>query len=1085
MMKENGIMIEQVIFEEVVDKDKKKKRRGRRPKTNFASSSSVYGSANGTHEATECLGTECGSNNVSMSMSSSFSQKCGSDSHAMKDPGMATVCNGGFSSLPTMHIREEAPELGSTKDQCQYPSVSKDNVFSRSCPEPIYHKDTNGSLPINMNSICRKNQQDADMRKNYFDPYWSVDTVNEAIQKGEIFVATFRVNAHNRLEAYCTIDGLSTDVLINGVAAQNRAVEGDVVAVRIDPLALWTRLKGSAGHTKNCDPSDGSKGIEVIGVNCKGKEKVGDDSEPNKCVPTSSDPSNFCHDPLTPIGKICSLIRSFPFKRPTGTVVAIIKKSPRRDTVVGFLGINQWLPYRDGLKKETKKKRSFVSSFSGEFIYLTPNDAKFPTMLVSLSNLPDCINKRLMEGDATLEMDLVAARIDDWREDSLLPHAHVMHDFGRGGEIEPQIAAILFENAICHMEFSAELLSNLPEGSWQVPLEELESRKDLRNLCTFTIDPARAADLDDALSVERVSDGILRVGVHIADVSYFILPDTPLDIEAQTRSTSIYLRQHKVPMLPPLLSENIASLVPGKDRLAFSILFDLNLVGDVVDRWIGRTIIRSCCKLSYQHAQDIIDKSMDVERHGIFQFPELYGQFGWEDVIGSVRILHEISKRVKENRFKDGAIRLENSKPFILFDEQGIPYDSMLAEQTESNYLVEEFMLLANRTAAEVISRAYPDCALLRRHPEPNGRKLKEFEAFWCKHGLELNTSSSGQFNLSLGKIKDVLQNDPVLFDILVSYASRPMQLATYFCTGALRDRENEWAHYALAMPLYTHFTSPLRRYADIVVHRTLSAAIEAEELYLQQEKMISKSSKGEEIMTKCFSNVYFDVHTVESKKFREAIAATTSKYRIPHMEIVADIAVYCNEKGLACRRAEDASEKLYLWALLKKRETFVAEARVLGLGPKFMSIYIHKFAIERRIYYDEVEELTVEWLETTSTLVLNLCTDRRTSRRASPNKSRPLEDVAWVINPCDLEPGLSNCVNNLNEVSTTQEARIDGIVQKNRGSSDEPGNEVEPAVLPLTVRILSTIHVALHPIGGGDGPLDIGARLYVCSYLK
>ncbi|PIA55209.1 hypothetical protein AQUCO_00800142v1 [Aquilegia coerulea] len=939
MMKGNGIMMEQqVVFVDVVDKDKKKKRRSnRRPKHNIASSSSssscsVYGSANGTHEATEWSGTVNGSNNVSMTMNSSYSQKFGSDSHAIKDPGMGTVCNGGFSSFPTMHIDEEAPELGSIKDQCQYPSVSKDNVFSRSCPEPIYHKDTNGSLPINVNSLCQENQQAVDMRKKYFDPYWLVETVNEAIQKGEIFVATFRVNAHNRLEAYCTIDGLPTDVLINGVAAQNRAVEGDIVAVRIDPLALWTRLKGSAGNTNNGGRSDGSKAVEVVGVNCKGKEKVGDDSEPNKCIPMSSDVSNFGHDPLTPIGKICALVSSFPFKRPTGTVVAIIEKSPRRDTVVGFLGINQWVPYREGLKKETKKKQSSVSSFSGEFIHLTPNDAKFPKMLVSLSNLPDCINKRLMEGDATVEMELVAARIDDWREDSLLPHAHVMHNFGRGGEIEPQVAAILFENSICHTEFSAESLSNLPESSWQVPFKELESRKDLRNLCTFTIDPATASDLDDALSVERVSDGILRVGVHIADMSYFILPDTPLDIEARNRSSSIYLQQHKVPMLPPLLSENIGSFVPGKDRLAFSILFDINLVGDVVDRWIGRTIIRSCCKLSYQHAQDIIDKLMDVERHGKFQLPDLYGPFGWEDVIGSVKMLHEISKMLKENRFKDGAIRLENSKPFILFDEQGIPYDSMLAEQTESNYLVEEFMLLANRTAAEVISRAYPDCALLRRHPEPNGRKLKEFEGFCCKHGLELNTSSSGQFNVSLGKIKDVLQNDPVLFDILVSYASRPMQLATYFCTGVLRERENEWAHYALAMPLYTHFTSPLRRYADIVVHRTLAAAIEAEELYLQQEKIISKSSKGDEIMAKCFSNFYFDVHTAESKKFREALAATTSKYRVPRMEIVADIATYCNEKRLACRRAEDASEKLYLWALLKKREVFIRFALIMPI---------------------------------------------------------------------------------------------------------------------------------------------------------
>ena len=512
--------------------------------------------------------------------------------------------------------------------------------------------------------------------------------------------------------------------------------------------------------------------------------------------------------------KICAAINSFPSKRPTGSVVAIIERSPRRVAVVGFLSVKQWLSSRVLHRKGAKMNKTYLSLSDSEYIQLTPTDPKFPKMVVPVKGLSDCIKKRLEDGDASMEMELVAAQISDWGEESSLPLAHVMHIFGRGGEIEPRIAAILFENAIRPSEFSPESLSCLPHIPWKVPQEEIERRRDLRNLCIFTIDPSTATDLDDALSVEKLSGGNFRVGVHIADASYFVLPDGVLDREAQSRSTSVYLLQHKLPMLPPLLSENLGSLIPGVDRLAFSIFWDINLAGDVVDRWIGRTVIQSCCKLSYEHAQGIIDGMFDVEGSKILgnDCPQLHGHFKLPEVIRSIKYLYAISKTLRANRFNDGALLLDGAKVILLFDEHGVPYDSTFSVRKDSNSLVEEFMLLANRTAAEVISRAFPDNALLRRHPEPNLRKLREFEAFCSKHGLELDTSSSGQFNHSLEQIREKLKNDSVLFDILLSYASRPMQLATYFCSGDLKDNKNEWSHYALAVPLYTHFTSPLRR---------------------------------------------------------------------------------------------------------------------------------------------------------------------------------------------------------------------------------------------------------------------------------
>lgn len=724
----------------------------------------------------------------------------------------------------------------------------------------------------------------------------------------------------------------------------------------------FTGTSNSSAPAENDLPPDGS---EIVSNNFKGKEKVDDDQEylnHNSCMlpvkefnseehtslldslqlePTgqaSSDTGYFyqpaasyalhvgstgsgVNDAKNAVDRLCAMIGSYPSKRPTGRVVAVIERSRRRDSVVGYLNVQQWFHYKQVSWKDTKKKKSTFSFTENEHIYLTPTDPKLPRMMVFVRSLPDCLKERLDNGDDSLDMELVAARIDEWTEDSPVPGACILHAFGRGGEVDTQLNAILFANAICLSEFSPESLVCLPPLPWEVPPREHESRFDCRQLCTFTIDPSTATELDDALSVEEVSDGIFRVGVHIADVSYFVLPNTELDKEGQNRSTSVYMLKKKLPMLPPLLSENIGSLNPGVDRLTFSMFLDINLAGVVVDRWIGRTVIQSCCKLSYEQVQAIIDGSINMESSSLLEndWPQLHGPFEWLDVVKSVKNLHEVSTTLKEKRFNDGALLLECSKHVILLDEHGDAYDSMVCERNDSNFLVEEFMLLANLTAAEVISRAYPESALLRRHPEPNMRKLREFEAFCFKHGLELDASSSSQFHQSLQIIREKLKDDSVLFDILNSYATKPMQLASYFCSAELKDNENDWGHYALAIPIYTHFTSPLRRYPDIVVHRTLAAVIEAEESYHQ--RMLNKFHRGEEAASKCFVGIHFDKDAAVSDEGREALSNAALKHGVPGTELLADVAAHCNERKLASRHVKDACDKLYLWSLLKKKE--------------------------------------------------------------------------------------------------------------------------------------------------------------------
>lgn len=968
---------------EVVDcKDKKKKRRSnRRSKHN----SFVSASSSGCSEATNCLGIG-GTSNFLMS----------------NEQPLPKASNVAFVSLPKMLMngQVEMQEVGTENQRTSQPSFGE-QTFSKSCPEPCVSE-----APMNSplkKDVFLSNQIEYHAQRKVFTPHWSMEAVNEALERGIVFKALFRVNAHNRLEAYCKIDGVPTDILISGFPSQNRAVEGDIVAIQVDPLPLWTRMKGSTGGSNTPSVLGDSNLVpavtESVRDSRKGKNKVDVDTEYINCRDGLSSPENGFHqenitlpdenggpellgaigngyangayhsvpnssfasfsgeqnDVVISVENLCMISNSFPSKRPTGRVVAIIERSPRRKNVVGFLSVKHWLSGHKGCKKDTKKNKLPLSPSKREYIPLTPTDPKFPKMMVPVRTMPDYIMRRLEGGDATVEMELVAAKVADWGEEFDVPRAHIVHVFGRGGEVGPQIAAILFENSIRASEFSPETLGCLPCIPWTVPQEEFRSRRDIRNLCTFTIDPVTATDLDDALSVELISNGVFRVGVHIADVSYFVLPDTALDIEAEIRSTNVYLLQSKLPMLPSLLSEDLGSLNPGVDRLAFSIFWDINLAGEVLDRWIGRTIIQSCCKLSYEHAQDIIDGSLNLE--GLQNnCPQLHGRFGWSEVIKSVQRLHEVSKILKEKRFNDGALSLESPKVVFLFDEDGMPRDSMVSGRRESNFLVEEFMLLANSTAAEVITRAYPSSALLRRHPEPNLRKLREFEAFCGKHGLELDASNSGQLHQSLERIRHELKNDSLLFDVLMSYATRPMQSAAYFCSGDLKETGSDWGHYALAVPLYTHFTSPLRRYPDILVHRMLAATLEAEVMYLQQKRTLQ--SNGMDMPSRCFTGVCFDKDAAESVEAQKALSDAAIKHAIPRTELLADVAAHCNDRKLASRHVKDATDKLYMWVLLRRKEVLLLHSTCCLISS--LCLFISVFSILH---------VLVDWIYTSCSL--------------------------------------------------------------------------------------------------------------------
>ncbi|KAK7018029.1 DIS3-like exonuclease 2 [Halocaridina rubra] len=356
-------------------------------------------------------------------------------------------------------------------------------------------------------------------------------------------------------------------------------------------------------------------------------------------------------------------------------------------------------------------------------------------------------------------------------------------------------------------------------------LQEIERRIDLREECIFTIDPSTARDLDDAVSCHPLPSGNFRVGVHIADVTYFLKEETILDKIASDRSTSVYLVQKVIPMLPRVLCENLCSLNPGEDRLAFSVIWELDPFGKVIGEFFGRTVIRSCVKLSYDHAQSMIENpKKDWSLH---EFPSIIGNFTLRNISSVVYNLHSIAKHLRKKRFDDGALRLDQVKiAFNLDNESGMPNGFYEYIIKDSNRLIEEFMLLANMAVAHKIYEGYPNLAILRRHPSPLERPMEQLKNLLNGMEVHLDITCAGALQKSLQYYIGDDKHSVCRLQVITALCSKPMQNAKYFCAGAVKPDES-FCHYALNVPLYTHFTSPIRRYADVLVHRMLAAVID------------------------------------------------------------------------------------------------------------------------------------------------------------------------------------------------------------------------------------------------------------------
>ena len=389
------------------------------------------------------------------------------------------------------------------------------------------------------------------------------------------------------------------------------------------------------------------------------------------------------------------------------------------------------------------------------------------------------------------------AEITDWPADAKNPIGRIKHILGTQGENDTEMNAILAEYGF-PLSFPAEVEHESEEIPEVITAEEIARRRDFRNILTFTIDPFDAKDFDDAISFRYLDNGQYEVGVHIADVSHYIKPDSALDKEALDRATSVYLVDRVIPMLPERLSNGLCSLRPKEDKLCFSAVFIMDENAFIKEEWYGKTIIHSDRRFTYEEVQEIIEAKEGDHSKEILE-------------------LNALAYKLRDRKFKNGAISFETTEVKFKLDETGKPTGVYVKERKDAHKLIEDFMLLANRKVAEHVSKMgkgkHKFTFVYRVHDSPKPESLANFAQFAARFGYKINTKSDKETAKSLNYLMEDVEGKKEQ-NVLTQLAIRSMAKAIYTTKSS--------SHYGLAFDHYTHFTSPIRRYPDVMVHRLL-----------------------------------------------------------------------------------------------------------------------------------------------------------------------------------------------------------------------------------------------------------------------
>ncbi|CAL2080479.1 ribonuclease R [Tenacibaculum sp. 190524A05c] len=485
-----------------------------------------------------------------------------------------------------------------------------------------------------------------------------------------------------------------------------------------------------------------------------------------------------------------------------------------------------------------RAKQEFVGTLqmSKNFGFVVPDNAKmYADIFISRGKI-----------NGAKDGDKVLAKITDWPDNSKNPFGKIVESLGKPGDHDTEIHSILLEYGLPY-EFPSEVEQEAEKLPIEITAEEISKRRDMRTDLTFTIDPITAKDFDDALSFKVLENGNYEIGIHIADVSHYVQPKTILDDEAYDRATSVYLVDRVVPMLPEMLSNGVCSLRPNEEKLTFSAVFEINENANIVDQWFGRTVTYSDKRFAYEEAQVIIETKKNVIPSAVSLSGEEYEVS--DDIVQAVLKLDELAKKMRSRRMKSGAISFDKVEVRFNLDEQANPIGVYFKESKDANKLIEEFMLLANKRVAQFIGKGKAGkptnkTFIYRVHDEPDVEKLAALQNIVSKFGYKIDTQTRESTSESLNKLlKDVHGKGEA--NMVETLAIRSMSKAEYTTQNI--------GHYGLAFDYYSHFTSPIRRYPDVMTHRLLQHYLDggATPKVDPYEERCKHSSKMEELASK------------------------------------------------------------------------------------------------------------------------------------------------------------------------------------------------------------------------------------------
>jgi len=669
-----------------------------------------------------------------------------------------------------------------------------------------------------------QNQQQ--QRKTLFTPYLPQASLPALLADGQLVAGILRVNKKNRSDAYVTTTDLDADIFICGSKDRNRALEGDLVAVELlDVDEVWGQKREKEEKKKRKDITDTRTSGSVNDKSSRGESNS--TSETQSIAPDGSirrrgslrqRPTQKKNDDVEVEGQSLLLMEEEEISdeaKPlyAGHVVAVIERVAGQ-MFSGTLGLLR--PSSQATKEKQEAERGARDGGHGrqqdrqqdkpKIVWFKPTDKRVPLIAIPTEQAPrDFVDKHQDYANR-----IFVACIKRWPITSLHPFGTLVEQLGEMGDLRVETDALLRDNNFASEEFSEAVLKNVGFEEWSLSSEGddfLASRRDLRGEKTFTIDPNGTKEFDDAIHVKRLENGKAELGIHVTDVAHFIKANSLVDREAKKRGTGVYLMNRVVNMLPPRLSSELCSLLPGEGRLTVSVIFQIDLASGKVEGepWVGKSVIESNGKLTYDDVDAVINGDHDIKLPAT--------------TVEDVKTLHIIANKFRETRFGNRTSDIPPLRLLYQLDDENVPVEQNIFNSSAGHEIIEELSHKANTFVAHKILAALPDKAFLRRQAPPNPRRLVTFAERMTMAGFEIDANSSGTLQSSLFKVAD-----PELRKGMETLLVKAMQRAKYYVAGMVSEQDRQ--HYALNLPLYTHFTNPTRRYADIIVHRQLEAAL-------------------------------------------------------------------------------------------------------------------------------------------------------------------------------------------------------------------------------------------------------------------